>query len=47
MEEAHIESTHKMLDRILEADKDAQNLKILSRFSDYWGTFEEATIEPL
>ena len=36
-----------MLDKILIADKDAQNLKILSRFSDIWGTFEETIIEPL
>jgi len=47
MEEAHIASTVKMLDKILELDKDAQNLKILSRFSDIWGTFDEAIIEPL
>ena len=47
MVEAHIDSTDKMLDRILEADKDAQNLKILPRFSEYWGTFDENIIEPL
>ena len=47
MVEAHIASTANMLDKILQADKDAQNLKILSRFSDFWGVFDENIIEPL
>ena len=47
MVEAHITTTVNMLDRILSADKDAQNLKILTRFSEIWGTFDENIIEPL
>jgi len=46
MKDAHISSTVKLLDRILAADDDAQKLKILSRFSDMWATFDEAILEP-
>ena len=45
MKEAHIDCTLKMLSKILEADEDAQKLKILSRFSDMWATFEDAILE--
>jgi len=46
MKEAHIICTVKLLDKILAADEDAQKLKILSRFADMWGTFDEAILEP-
>ena len=46
LKEAHIDSTVKILSKILEADEDAQKLKILSRFADMWATFEDAILEP-
>ena len=45
MKEAHIDCTQKLLSKILEADEDAQKLKILSRFADMWATFEDAILE--
>ena len=45
MKEAHIDCTKKMLSKILEADEDAQKLKILPRFADMWATFEDAILE--
>lgn len=45
MKEAHIDCTKKFLTKILETNEDAQKLKILTRFTDMWASFEDAILE--
>jgi hypothetical protein len=46
MKEAHIDCTKKFLSKILDANEDAQNLKLaLSRFAEMWASFEDAILE--
>ena len=40
--EARIESTDRMLQKILDANEEAQKLRILSKFQEHWQQFEEA-----
>ena len=48
MVEAHIGCTVGMLEKVLASDENAQKLiGALSRFTDLWATFQEATMDPL
>jgi hypothetical protein len=43
--DARIEQTHKLIDRIEETSEDAKNLKILPKYVDCWGNFEQVVDE--
>ena len=46
--DAHIGCTVGMLEKILISDENGQKLlSALSRFSDLWGTFQEAVMDPM
>jgi len=40
--EARIETTDRMLQKILDANEEAQKLKVLGKFAEHWQQFEEA-----
>jgi hypothetical protein len=43
--DSKIDSTHKLIERILDECEEAQKLKLLSKFNDSWSIFEQAVDE--